>query len=202
MKSTIKGSLQVFFGSLISAVGIQMFLFANLGVDPISTLLLGILNHTNLRFGTASQLFNVIILILVFLLDRKKIGIGSVINGLSVGFFINLLSQFKIDHYFIGNAFLYGVLGPIILGIGTGIYLQANLGCGALEGLMMIFSEKFNISVKYIRMFLDLLLVVSGILLGSIYGIGTLLGVILIGPSIEYSLKFINQLSSKKKKRE
>lgn len=194
---------QVLFGSAIAGFGITLFLKAGFGVDPISTLLLGILNFLPIRFGTASQGFNVVVLVVVFLLDRRKIGWGSLINALSVGFFINLCSQLSVINL-ISNSYILVVVGPILLGIGTGIYLEANLGCGALEGLMMILSEKTKISVKYIRMGLDLLLVLSGFLLGSPVGFGTIIGVLVIGPAIEYTLRFLarvrisyNKFSSK-----
>lgn len=192
----IRRLLQVLFGSAIAGFGITLFLKAGFGVDPISTLLLGILNFLPIRFGTASQGFNVVILVAVFLLDKRKIGWGSLINALSVGFFINLCSQLSILNL-ITNPYLLVVVGPILLGVGTGIYLEADLGCGALEGLMMIFSEKTRISVKYIRMGLDLLLVLSGFLLGSPVGVGTIIGVLVIGPAIEYTLNLLSFIKSR-----
>lgn len=189
MLRLIRKSFQVLLGSFLSALGIKMFIFGGWGVDPISTLLLGIVNHVDLLFGTASQLFNIIILLLVFLIDNKKIGLGSLINALSVGFFINVLSILNMNSFLAGPRVIYVILGPIVLGFGTGIYLLANLGCGALEGLMMILSEKTNVSIKFIRMFLDFVLVVSGIALGGTYGVGTILGVFLIGPVIELTIR-------------
>lgn len=183
-------------GSFVTAVGIQLFLFANWGVDPISTLLLGMMAHLPIQFGTASQSFNVIILILVAILDWRKIGLGSIVNALSVGFFVNLLTSSGFVAKLPGLPLIYAVIGPIILGVGTGFYLAADLGCGALEGLMIVLSEKSGKSIKLIRMCLDFTLVVSGILLGSVYGVGTILGVLLIGPSIEYTIRLYHFLTS------
>lgn len=198
MSKQISRIIQVFVGSFISAVGILLFLYANLGVDPISTLLLGIMNYLPIKFGTASQGFNVVVLVIVFFLDRRKIGLGSIINALSVGFFVNLLSALQVTDHLIAAPYLYAFLGPVILGIGTGYYLAADLGCGALEGLMIVLSEKTRFTMKSIRIFLDFTLVVSGILLGSVFGLGTFLGILCIGPSIEYTMKlyshfFVNE---------
>lgn len=187
------------FGSFIVAIGIIFFLKGGHGVDPISVLLQGLENHTPFRFGTLSQSFNAVVLMLVFLLDRSKIGWGSLINALSVGLFINLLIDLPIFHFSeltILGTYLLSFLGVLLMGIGLGTYLFADYGVGALEGMMIFFSEKFGITIKYIRIVLDAALVISGFLLGGSVGIGTVAGVLLIGPTIEITLRTLHKLKN------
>jgi len=80
---------QLFFaviGTFIAAIGVRLIVVSELGADAISTLVLGILQHVPLKFGTVSMLFNGIILVIVFFYDRKMIGFGSIINSFGLGF--------------------------------------------------------------------------------------------------------------------
>ncbi|NGP45774.1 hypothetical protein G4V62_12715 [Bacillaceae bacterium SIJ1] len=179
----------VLLGSALTAFGILMFLAGEQGVDPISTFLLGMVVHLPFSFGTCSQIFNVTVLGIVLFLDRKKVGLGSVLNAVSVGYFINLFQGMGVDSYFTVPSWVLVFLGPIVLGIGTAIYLYADLGAGALEGMMLYLSEKTMLSIKWIRMILDATLVFTGYLLGGMVGVGTVVGILLIGPTIEWTLR-------------
>lgn len=199
---TLLRIVTVFFGSFIVALGIVFFIKAGHGVDPISVLLQGLENFTPLKFGTLSQLFNAIILLLVFVLDRSKIGWGSLINALSVGFFINVLIELPIlafEEIEGLGTYLLSLAGILLMGMGLGIYLSADFGVGALEGLMIYFSDTYKITIKYIRMVLDATLVLSGFILGGSVGIGTIGGVLLIGPTIEITLRVIAYLAKQRR---
>ena len=186
---------KTFFGSLVVAFGIVIFLETNQGADPLSVLYQGIIHQTgyflgeNYTFGTVSATAGFLILLIAFMIDRKKIGIGSFINSISVGIFINLLysvgAQRLVPNLMLLNLFL----GPIILGIGLAIYLSANLGAGPLEAIMLIILERSKLKLKYVRIAIDATFVGIGLLLGATFGWGIVTGVLLIGPTIEYTLK-------------
>ncbi|WP_052343830.1 YczE/YyaS/YitT family protein [Bacillus massiliigorillae] len=187
----------VLFGSFITSIGIILFVTTGHGVDPISVLLQGLENYTPFRFGTLSQLFNAIVLFVVFLLDRSKIYWGSLLNALSVGYFINRLIVLPIFSFSGVETYFFSIVGVFLLGMGLGVYLSANFGVGALEGLMIYLSDKWGISIKFVRIGLDAMLVISGFLLGGTVGLGTLVGVLLIGPTIEWTLTLINVFKGK-----
>ena len=93
---------QLFFaviGTFIAAVGIRLIVVSGLGADAISTLVLGILQHVPLKFGTVSMLFNGIILVMVFFYDRKMIGIGSIINSFGIGFYNSGWNELLGNHH-------------------------------------------------------------------------------------------------------
>ncbi|TLG73849.1 YczE/YyaS/YitT family protein [Culicoidibacter larvae] len=192
--------LVVIGGTFVSAVGIKFFLMGGMGVDPISTFLLGIMNYVPIEFGTASQLFSVVVIGIMFFLERKHLGIGSIINGLGIGFFINIINIGDVTLAPIYQfAYLDMIIGPLLLGIGIGIYLSANLGGSSLECLMTFFAEKTKFHIRYVRIALDLTLVVLGIIMGAQFGIGTFLGVICIGPVVSFTMMAINSIRKKLK---
>ena len=195
--------LKTFIGSLIVAVGVVILLEAGQGADPLSVFYLGIINQTGEflgqhTFGTISTGFGLLILLIAFGIDRTKIGIGSVINGLSVGVFINLLYSFQIERLVPNLMILNIILGPIIVGIGLAVYLSADLGAGPLEAIMLIVVERTRFGLKYVRITLDALFVGMGLLLGASFGWGIVTGVVLIGPTIEYALKIHKKIKKPK----
>ena len=187
----------VMFGTWISSIGIIIFVNTGLGADPISTFLIGVIRYIPIAFGTASQIFNILILLLLFLMDRHLIGLGSVLNAFFVGFFINQFSSLvlNVEHGLWLPVKVF--LGPLLLGIGTGIYLSAKLGSGALESMMLFISEKWKFSIKKARIILDFTLVVLGAILGAPIGFGTVIGIFLIGPIIEGTLRLIQYYRKK-----
>lgn len=191
--------LKTFVGSFIAAAGIVIFLKANMGADPLSVFLQGIMHQTGeflgiSTFGSLSTAFGLLVLAVVWFVDRKQIGIGSIVNSIFTGLFINLLYGLHFDIILPTQGYFLILLGPLVLGFGLAVYLSAGLGAGSLEAITLILVDRSRFSLKTIRIFQDGAFVLAGVLLGAPYGLGLLTGVLLIGPSIEYSLKFLQKL--------
>ena len=185
----------VIIGSLIVAIGILFFLESGHGADPLSTFLLGIINYIAVSIGLASQIFNLGILAIMFIINKRLLGVGSLLNAFFVGFFINICEQPLSFVAAYIPIIVQVLIGPLLLGIGTGIYLSARLGSGAIESFMLYLVEKIKISIKVSRMLLDGFFVISGIALGGTWGIGSVLGIALIGPIAEVTLRLIERLT-------
>ncbi len=197
-KTLIARLTAVFLGTAITSLGIVLLLASQLGVDTISTFLLGVMQHFSIKFSLASQMFNLIILVIIFFLDRSIIGIGSFINGIFIGIFVNLFTPLiTLVPLVAGTKAAFVILGPLCFSIGIGIYLSANLGAAAVECLMLYFAEITPFSLKTVRITLDALLVLTGWLLGGAVGIGTILCVFASGPLIAKTLASIERFSLK-----
>ncbi|MCL1951160.1 MAG: hypothetical protein FWF59_15675 [Turicibacter sp.] len=191
---------KTFLGTFLVAVGIVIFLHPGMGADPLSVFLQGIMSQTgeflgSSTFGTLSMSFGFLVLCAVFFVDRSKIGLGSVVNSIFVGVFLNVLYGLGLDRFLPDMGILLIVLGPVVIGFGLAVYLSAGLGAGSTEAIMLIIVERSRFSIKSIRIVQDALFVGVGLLLGASYGLGLLSGIFLIGPSIEYSLKLIGKKS-------
>lgn len=186
---------QLFFaitGTFIAAVGVRLIVVSGLGADAISTLVLGILQHIPLKFGTVSMLFNGIVLVIIFFYDRKMIGLGSIINSFGLGFCLNLLDSLGLLHTIPdGTGYLSIIAGSIIFGLGTGVYLLADAGSAAYESLMILLKRLLKSSVKTARIVLDATFFLTGFLLGGHIGFGTLIVLLLMGPSLEMTLNHL-----------
>jgi len=80
------------------------------------------------------------------------------------------------------------LLGIILFAMGTGIYAAASLGRGSYEALTFSLADKNGWQVKAVRMILDIVMVVIGVILGGKFGLCTILTIILSGPVIQFTV--------------
>ena len=80
------------------------------------------------------------------------------------------------------------IFAILIIGIGSGFYLAANLGPGPRDGLMTGINKQTGLSFSLIRLVLELSVVGLGFWLGGIIGIGTVLYAVGIGYSVSLGL--------------
>jgi len=72
MKNQIwKRILTSLVGLILCGVGVSMFLYSGMGVDPASVFELGIAKVCGISYGTSSALINVVILLIVFFIDNR-----------------------------------------------------------------------------------------------------------------------------------
>lgn len=181
-------------GLVVMSLGIALFIRANLGANPLTTFTNGIALNLNISVGLASQLLMLSLVGIVYLLDKTRIGVGTVINGISTGFFIDIFLNLlpKVDSHSLSAWFLL-VFACILFSIGLGIYVAADLGEGAVDSFMVIFRDRCRIGLKEARILLDVLLVVFGFLLGSHIGIGTVIGMIATGPIMNKTIQLVKR---------
>ena len=56
-----------------------------------------------------------------------------------------------------------------------------------------VISESFKIQYRWIRICLDLTYVVAGYLLGGVFGLGTIVATLLLGPTIQFFLPIVER---------
>ena len=89
------------------------------------------------------------------------------------------------------NPIFLSFFGTWLVGLGSGIYLIANLGPGTRDGLMTGLSKKYGKPISIIRFSIEFFVVFIGWLLGGTLGIGTIIFAVFIGPFVALSLKTV-----------
>ncbi len=82
-------------GVLICGFSVGMFNFSALGLDPFQVFTHGIFKILPAGapgFGTVYAAINLLMLIVIFLADKKKIGLGTVINIFLLGYVVEYSS--------------------------------------------------------------------------------------------------------------
>ena len=135
---------------------------------------------------------SVSVLFLWIFLSQKP-GLGTLFNILIIAAMIDLCIIFvpTPDLYF--NKLLLAIVSVLLVGLGTGFYLIANLGPGPRDGLMTGLQRKTNLPIASVRAFLEILVVSIGWYLGGTVGIGTLFFAFGIGPAVALGLHIVGK---------
>jgi uncharacterized membrane protein YczE len=172
------------------AFGIVLLLEAGLGLSPWDVLNQGISERTPLSFGTANVVVALLVLVVAWLLGAR-IGPGTVANAVLIGVFVDLLLQLDaltaLADAPLGVRIAMLVGGIVIIGLGSALYIGANMGAGPRDSLMLVLAHRTGHRVGVVRALLEISVTVVGFLLGGTVGIGTLAFAFGIGPSIELS---------------
>ena len=171
------------FGLTLFGIGEGLLLVSYTGASPWSVLAQGISNYVDLSIGTITFFISLFVIILWIFLNQKP-GIGTFLNVIIIAVMIDVcLNYVSTPESFELKIFL-AIFAVIITGIGSGIYLIANLGPGPRDGLMTGIQKKTNFPIASVRAFLEISVVTIGWYLGGTVGIGTLLFAFGIGPCV------------------
>ncbi|MFJ7954061.1 YitT family protein [Lysinibacillus sp. NPDC096418] len=182
-------------GMIIMSLGITMSIKGKIiGTSPWDVLHVGLFQNFGLTIGTWSILTGLLIIISTSLVLREWPKIGTWLNMLLIGLFIDVFNWLlpATDVYVLQIA--YFVVGVLILSFGCGMYIAPNMGAGPRDTLMMILVEKFGGTIKSARMGIEVLVTVLGGLLGGPVGVGTVVIALTSGYIVQYSLPYCRKV--------
>ena len=181
------------FGLTLFGLGEGLLLVSLTGASPWSVLAQGISLHIDLSIGVITFFVSSFVLFLWFFLDQKP-GIGTIMNIIIIAIMIDI-SIFYIEtpeNYV--SKIIMAVIAVLIVGLGSGFYLIANLGPGPRDGLMVGVQIKTNFPIALVRAFLEITVVAIGWYLGGTVGIGTLLFAFGVGPAVALGLFIVGKV--------
>ena len=194
-----KEILMVIVGSMMMGASIDLFVQADFGLDPLSLFQAGLGRVLHLSLGTTSQVLMISIIILLFFIDRKRIGIGSILNSVLVGAFIRWFSPVICTGGGTAAGRLLCLLaGLILMGVGIGTYVAAGLGEAGMDAMMMYLSGKLKKNVNVTRITIDILLSITGFLLGGKLGGATVVSMLVNGYMIQFTIELIGRFRRNK----
>ena len=185
-KNLARRLIQLIAGLVLFGVGIGLMLQSGLGVPPWDVLHQGLAIHFGLTVGIWSIIVSFVILLL-WLPLRERFGIGTILNAVIIGLMIDATAAVIPQAEQMVTAGVMLSAGILLMGLASGLYIGANLGPGPRDGLMTSIARR-GPSIRLTRSILELVVLVSGWLLGGTLGIGTLVFVFLIGPLVQFFL--------------
>ena len=189
----LKRILIIIVGSIIAAYGITLALYAGFGGATLAVLWQGISQTFHISIGMASFVVAIVMILFAVIYDRKQIHIGTVLYQIVYSFCVDLFANLHIYSRYMWINFFIMLVGVILFAAGTGLYASTSLGRGSYEAVTFALAEKNNWQVKIVRMILDVIMVVTGVLLGGSFGVCTIVTIIVSGPVIQ----FVNSGSKK-----
>lgn len=185
------------FGVLICGFSVGMFNFSMFGMDPFQVFVHGIwiaLSEGFPGFGTIYTIVNALMLIGIFLSDKSKIGLGTLINIFLLGYmaqFSSWLFERLLPEPGIFARSVFLILGIVIMCFSSALYFTADMGVSVYDAVSMILSEKKKWKFQICRISCDLLCTVIGFALGATAGVGTVVTAFFMGPLISFFNKTV-----------
>lgn len=177
-------------GLWIFGTGDAVIVAAGVGNTPWTVLAEGIALMTDRTIGQATFFVSVAVLLLWIPL-REKPGIGTILNAILIAVAIEHMLPILPTPEGGFESLLQVIVGIALVGIGSGIYLTANLGPGPRDGWMTGMHRVSGYPIGNVRAAIEITVVVIGWSLGGTVGIGTVIFAVMIGPTVAVCLNVV-----------
>ena len=192
LKPKSKTLIYLVFGLILFGLGETLLVTANIGVSPWFVLHQGLSLHTGYSIGVTTFIVSIIVLFFWIPLKQKP-GIGTILNTILISIVVDVSLPYLPQPEELILKLFQVIMGVLIVGLGSGFYLIANLGPGSRDGLMTGIQKKTNLPFALIRTLIELSAVACGWYLGGIVGIGTVIYALGIGPLVSFGMFFVGR---------
>lgn len=195
LKPSVSTLILLIIGLIIFGAGDAVLIAAGIGNTPWTVLAEGIAITLgeDWTIGKATFLVSVLVLLLWIPL-REKPGFGTILNAILIAATIEVLLPILPTPESLAVQLAQVVAGVIMIGIGSGLYLTANLGPGPRDGTMTGLTKVTGISIGKVRGGIELSVLLIGWSMGGTFWIGTIIFAVLIGPCVAICLNLAGRL--------
>lgn len=187
------------FGILLVSFGVAFNAGTLFGNDPIGIIYDGVRHVANLspeKLGFVSNFVNYGLILLLLIVGRKYINIGTFVYILPYGFFVSLGTKIY-ENCFAQDMFasrlLAAVLGCSFVYIGVGIYIAMDIGLDPFTGVVMVIADAVKWDFRKTKICFDLAMIVLGTVLGGKLGVITIVTAFTAGPCIQAVSKLVKK---------
>ena len=191
-KPKIKTLLFLIFGLFLFGLGETLLLASGGGVSPWTVLAEGISIYSSYSIGFCTFIISVSVLLLWIPLKQKP-GIGTLLNALIIALVFDYTLPYLPNPTDYEFKILQIIIGVLIVGLGSGFYLIANLGPGPRDGLMTGVQKVTGKPIALVRSTIEIIVVFFGWLLGGTVGLGTIIFALGIGPAVAVGIYFVSK---------
>jgi uncharacterized membrane protein YczE len=174
-------------GLVVLGLAISISIRAELGVAPWDVFHQGVAEATGWSFGSVVVLVG-LVLLLAWIPLRQRLGIGTILNALSVGFVADFGLYLVPDQDRLAVRIPLLVAALVMFGLGAGLYIGAGLGPGPRDGLMTAIAARDH-RLWLVRTVMECTFLGIGFALGGHVGVGTVVIALAIGPLTHAALR-------------
>lgn len=204
-KEKIKRLVILVIGLVIAHLGVTMFLLTNLGADPFNVMIQGLSRNLPFSHGVTHICVCFLIIIVLLFVERSTIRLGTIVcmalGGPIIDGFTFLLKNIINESQPLWIRVIVVVLACVTLAFGMTIVICSEAGTGPNDLVAVVISDKLKKKFGIVRVIVDFTFFFIGMLLGGVYGVGTLICAFVVGTAagiiMPYSKKIVNKMLSK-----
>jgi Predicted membrane protein len=174
------------FALAVGQLGVALFLLPALGADPYTVYCQGLATVFGVSIGMANLAFSLLVLAVFLFATKGYVLPGTVVCSFFAGPFIDL-------YYWLLNGSITpeapvwlrlasALVGTMFIAFCFALLIKADGGMGAADLIPVFISDRFRLQYRWAKMGCDLILVITGVCLGGVIGVGTVVAVLLVGP--------------------
>ena len=182
-------------GLCIAHLGVTLFLQSALGSDPFNVFIQGLYRGLPwsdwplMTHGRVHLLVSLLIMLVLLVVDRHYVGIGTILCMALGGPIIDLYTLWlePVINGSLPLAARVGLLaaGCVILAFGMTIVIRSEAGTGPNDLVAVVLSDKWKKPFGPVRIGVDLTFALVGLALGGTLGAGTVICAFLVGPAAQ-----------------
>lgn len=182
-------------GLWIAHLGVTLFLQTNLGSDPFNVFVQGLFralpwpDWAGMTHGRVHLLVSLLIMVVLLVVDRSYVGIGTVLcmalGGPIIDVYTLWLSPFLNETLPLAVRVPLLAVGCVILAFGMTIVIRSQAGTGPNDLVAVVLSDKSGKPFGPVRIGVDLTFALVGFALGGVVGMGTIICAFLVGPAAQ-----------------
>lgn len=184
------------FGLILLSFGISLIIKSEFGTSAWDAVSVGLFKHFNLSVGIWMNIVAVILVISSGIMLKKMPRLTTLITSIVLGgcldFWLFSIRKITIDSTVL--SIILFLMGVVIMAFGVATYLVSKLPPNPLDYFMVCVHEKLNISIAKARTICEGIGFILGILLSGPIGIGTIIILIMVGPTIQFFLNYTNKI--------
>jgi uncharacterized membrane protein YczE len=185
----VRSMTRLLLGLFIFGLALALMVKAQVGVPPWDVLGQGIAKTFGISFGQATIVVSAIVL-LAWIPLKVKPGVGSVLNALCIGLFVDFWLPYipEFENYW--TNLLMFLFGMATVAFATGLYISARLGSGPRDGLMIGTHRALGWPLWLVRTIYEGTVLTIGFILGGQVREGTVIFAVCIGYLMQSAMKF------------
>jgi uncharacterized membrane protein YczE len=183
-------------GLTLFGIGEGLLVQSHWGATPWTVFAEGVSRHAHVSLGWSTAAISCVVLLAWFPL-RERPGFGTIMNLIIIAYVLELTTTIVSVPSSPALRALFMVGAVVAIGIGSSLYLTTGLGPGPRDGLMTSLHRHLGVSVVYVRLTLEIAVLVTGWLLGGTVGVATAFFAATIGFSIGASLQVLERILRK-----
>ena len=180
-------------GIAILGSGVGLSIKANVGLDAFNSFCTGFSDTTGFTVGQANAIFSVLMLAVMFFVNRRVVGIITITNSFLCQFPIDFaFNHFVISDSYIINMLIY-IAAQAITCFGASMIVRAELGATIYDGFAIGLSEKINVKYLIVKYATDGIFLVLALMFKGPIGLGTIVSYLVGGVFMKFFMDFMNK---------